>query len=142
MESEVKGMSQTVFDEKDFIKRVPKKVLERTKENMEVYNMDLTDSFQEATRELAKEGTTLWKAWYYDDFREYVPCIYEPKYLDFSKYPLKYKDKQNARKTEPSRKNRVVAIYNKNSRGNFKMEKRIRKILPSKCTKNPAIQFN
>ena len=52
-------MSQTVFDENDFIKRVPKKILERTKENMEVYHMDLADSFQEATRELAKKGTTL-----------------------------------------------------------------------------------
>lgn len=29
-------MSQTVFDENDFIKRVPKKILERTRENMEV----------------------------------------------------------------------------------------------------------
>ena len=86
-------MSQIVFDENDFVKQVPKKILERTRKNMEVYHMDLADSFQEATRELAKKGTTLWKAWYYDDFREYVPCIYEPKYLDFSKYPLKYKDK-------------------------------------------------
>ena len=86
-------MSQTVFDENDFIKRVPKKILERTRENMEVYHMDLADSFQEATRELAKKGTTLWKAWYYDDFREYVPCIYCPEYLDLSRYPLKYKGK-------------------------------------------------
>lgn len=54
-------MSQTVFDENDFIKRVPKKILERTRENMEVYHMDLADSFQEATRELAKKGATLWK---------------------------------------------------------------------------------
>ena len=42
-------MSQTVFDENDFIKRVPKKILERTRENMEVYHMDLADSFQEAS---------------------------------------------------------------------------------------------
>lgn len=83
-------MSQTIFDENDFIKRVPKKILERTRENMEVYHMDLADSFQEATRELAKKGTTLWKAWYYDDFREYVPCIYRPEYLDLSKYPLNW----------------------------------------------------
>ena len=48
-------MSQTVFDENDFIKRVLKKILERTRENMEVYHMDLADSFQEATRELAKK---------------------------------------------------------------------------------------
>ena len=76
-------MSQTVFDRNDFIKSVPKNILERTKENMEVYNLSLTDAFQEATRTLAKKGTELWKAWYYDDFRAYVPCIYDHKYLDF-----------------------------------------------------------
>ena len=85
-------MSQTVFDRNDFIKSVPKNILERTKENMEVYNLSLTDAFQEATRTLAKKGTELWKAWYYDDFRAYVPCIYDRKYLDFNKYPLKYKN--------------------------------------------------
>lgn len=83
-------MSNLVFDENDFVKRVPKKILQRTKENMEVYNLTLTDAFPEAVRELAKKGTTLWKAWYYDDFREYVPCIYAQKYLDLNKYPLKY----------------------------------------------------
>ena len=67
------------------LKYVPKNILERTKENMEVYNLSLTDAFQEATRSLAKKGTELWKAWYYDDFRAYVPCIYDPKYLDLSK---------------------------------------------------------
>ena len=81
------------FDETDFAKRVPKKILDRTKENMEVYNMGLYDSFKEAVREFSKTGTKLWKAWYYDDFREYVPCIYCPEYLDLSKYPLKYKGK-------------------------------------------------
>lgn len=81
------------FDETDFAKRVPKKILDRTKENMEVYNMGLYDSFKEAVRELSKTGTKLWKAWYYDDFREYIPCVYNQKYLDFEKYPLKYKEK-------------------------------------------------
>ena len=71
-------MSNTVFDEDDFIKDIPKNILERTKENMEVYHL---------------EGTELWKAWYYDDFRAYVPCIYEQKYLDLKKYPLKYEGK-------------------------------------------------
>ena len=42
------------FDETDFAKRVPKKILDRTKENMEVYNMGLYDSFKEAVRELSK----------------------------------------------------------------------------------------
>lgn len=65
-------MSNTVFDEDDFIKDIPKNILERTKENMEVYHIDLRDAFQEAVREFAQEGTELWKAWYYDDFRAYV----------------------------------------------------------------------
>lgn len=86
-------MSNTVFDEDDFIKDIPKNILERTKENMEVYHIDLRDAFQEAVREFAQEGTVLWKAWYYDDFRAYVPCIYEQKYLDLEKYPLKYEGK-------------------------------------------------
>ena len=81
------------FDETDFAKRVSKKILDRAKENMEVYSMGLYDSFKEAVRELSKPGTKLWKAWYYDDFREYIPCVYNQKYLDFEKYPLKYKDK-------------------------------------------------
>lgn len=93
-------MSQLIFEETDFIKPVPKTILKRTKENMEKYNMDLADSFQEAVRKFAKEGTTLWMAWYYDDFREYVPCIYEPKYLDFSKYPLKYENLKNGGRTK------------------------------------------
>ena len=84
-------MSITVFDRDDFKKEVPEEVILRTKENMEVYNMDLNDSFQEAARTLAKKGTDLWKAWYYDDFREYIPCAYLAKYLDFDIYPLKYK---------------------------------------------------
>ena len=86
-------MSNTVFDEDDFIKDIPKNILERTKENMEVYHIDLRDAFQEAVREFDQEGTELWKAWYYDDFRAYVPCIYEQKYLDLEKYPLKYEGK-------------------------------------------------
>lgn len=81
------------FDETDFAKRVSKKILDRTKENMEVYSIGLYDSFKEAVRELSKTGTKLWKAWYYDDFREYIPCVYNQKYLDFEKYPLKYKEK-------------------------------------------------
>ena len=84
-------MSTTVFDRDDFKKEVPEEVILRTKENMEVYNMDLNDSFQEAARTLAPKGTDLWKAWYYDDFREYIPCAYQEKYLDFDVYPLKYK---------------------------------------------------
>lgn len=75
------------------IGRVSKKIRERTKENMEVYHMCLSDSFEEAVRELAKKGTELWKAWYYSDFRKFIPSAYVQEYLDFEKYPLKYADK-------------------------------------------------
>ena len=71
-------------------KKVPKEIVERTIENVEVYNLSLGDAFEEAVRKLAKKGTNLWKAWYYSDFREYLPEIYQTEYLDFSKYPLKY----------------------------------------------------
>ena len=86
-------MSTTLFQETDFVKPVPENIMKRTKENMEVYNMDLYDSFQEAVKTLAEKGTELWKAFYYDDFRKYIPCAYDQKYLDFEKHPLKYAGK-------------------------------------------------
>lgn len=82
-----------IFDEKYFAKKIPKKILKRTKENMEIYGLTLDEAFEEAVRTLAKRGSKLWKAWYYSDFREYLPCLYEPGYLDFCKYPLKYDGK-------------------------------------------------
>ena len=81
------------YDDNLIIGRVPKKIKDRTKENIEVYNMCLYDSFKEAVKELAKEGTKLYKAWYYDDFRKFIPSVYNPEYLDFSKYQLKYANK-------------------------------------------------
>ena len=81
------------YDDELIVKKVPKVVRKRTQENMEVYNMCLSDAFKEAAKTYAKEGTELWKAWHYDDFRKYIPSIYRPKYLDFAKYPLKYADK-------------------------------------------------
>lgn len=83
-------MSKTRFDESDIKRKVPKKVIERTRENMETYHMTLGDAFKEAARELAKPGTRLFNAWYHNDFREYIPSVYEEKYLDFEKYPLEY----------------------------------------------------
>ena len=80
------------YDDSLIIGRVPKKIKDRTKENMEVYNMCLYDSFKEAVKELAKEGTKLYKALYYDDFRKFIPSVYNPEYLDFSKYPLRYNE--------------------------------------------------
>ena len=77
----------------EFAKRIPKAIRERTEENYYKYNMNLADSFKEAVKTFAKKGTKLWKAWYYDDFREYIPSEYREEYLDFKKYPLKYKGK-------------------------------------------------
>ena len=73
--------------------KVPQNIRKRTKENMEEYNMCLSDSFEEAVKTYAKEDTELYKAWYYSDFRKYIPSAYESKYLDFTKYPLKYAGK-------------------------------------------------
>lgn len=84
-------MSCTVYDEKCFSKRVPKAIRERTKENMEVYFLSLADAFEEAVRTLSPKGSRLWRAWYHNDFREYIPCAYESQYLNFKAYPLKYK---------------------------------------------------
>lgn len=69
---------------------VPQDIIDRTIENIEVYHMGLYDSFAEACRELAPKGSELYKAWYYDDFRLFIPNAYDEKYLDFKKYPLKY----------------------------------------------------
>lgn len=76
-----------------FAKRVPKVIKERTEENYYTYHMSLVDAFEEAVKNLAKKGTKLWKAWYWSDFREYLPSEYDAKYLDFKKYPLAYKGK-------------------------------------------------
>ncbi len=76
-----------------FANRVNRKIRERTRENMEEYCMSLSDAFEEAVRTFAKRGTELWKAWYYSDFRKFIPSAYRKEYLDFKKYPLKYAGK-------------------------------------------------
>ena len=70
--------------------KVSKKVRERTQENMNVYFMGLYDAFREAAFTYAKPGTELYKAWYYDDFRKFIPSAYMPESLNFGKCPLKY----------------------------------------------------
>ena len=87
-------MGKTVFNESDIKRKVPKKVIERVRESMETYNMSLGDAFKEAACKFSKPGTRLFAAWYYDDFREYIPSEYQEKYLDFEKYPLKYETKE------------------------------------------------
>ena len=79
-----------MFDENLFYNNVPKTIIKRTKKYMDEYCLCLSDAFEDAVKELAKPGTELYNAWYYSDFRRFVPAMYDNKYLDFSNYPLKY----------------------------------------------------
>lgn len=67
--------------EKLIIKKVPKRIIIRTRSNMNKYCMDFHDAFQEAVRTYAKPDTDLWRAFYFNDFREYIPTVYFPDYL-------------------------------------------------------------
>lgn len=82
----------TFFDDM-IAKEVSAAVKNRTKENMEKFHMSLADAFNEAARAFSEKGSELYDAWYADDFRAYIPSAYQEKYLDFEKYPLKYKMK-------------------------------------------------
>ena len=72
------------------VKRVSKAIRERTRENMDVHMMSLNDAFSEAVRECGTKSKELLHAWYFSDYRKYIPSAYIPDYLDFNKYPLRY----------------------------------------------------
>ena len=74
----------------DFKGRIPKIIKDEAVKYMEEEGVSLYDAFNWACREYAEKGSELWKAWYYSDFRKFIPSAYEPEYLDFKKYPLKY----------------------------------------------------
>lgn len=84
--------AKTVYHDEMIVRKVPKWIRERTKENMDVFGMGLYDAFQEAVRNYPKlkRGSELWKAWYYDDFRLFIPSAINPERMDFYKYPLRY----------------------------------------------------
>lgn len=79
------------YNEKYIVRRVSKKIRERTKENMDNFSMSLYDAFDEAVRFVSTKSVELRKAWYFSDYRKYIPSAYNCEYLDFDKYPLKYK---------------------------------------------------
>lgn len=81
------------YNDKLICRRVPRLVRERTKESMEVFGMSLGDAFKEAAGWYAEKGTELFDAWMFDDYRKFIPSAYTEEYLDFDKYPLKYKRK-------------------------------------------------
>ena len=89
-------MNKSVWRELDtsvFIKPIPKYIMNCIKKYYEVYGVGLSDAIEGGFREKANNKNTIWwKMWYYNDFREICPSIYLPEYLDFEKYPLKYKE--------------------------------------------------
>lgn len=99
----VGGYSTTIADkartfmedtDKALLGRIKKPVSDLVKqltvEGMERYGLDLYDAFKSAASTAADKRTMLYKAWYKDDFREYIPSAYIPEYLNFEKYPLAY----------------------------------------------------
>lgn len=65
-------------------------VKQLTAEGIERYGLGLYDAFKSAAAIGAEKGTKLYKAWYVNDLREYIPSSVFPDYLDFEKYPLAY----------------------------------------------------
>lgn len=77
------------LDESLIAKPIPKYLMERIKWYYERIGVSLGDAVRYAFRDKANRKNTLWyKAWYYDDYREIIPCAYSKEYLDFEKYPL------------------------------------------------------
>lgn len=72
---------------------VPKEVRRKTHWYRKYRCMGLYDAFKEAVRESDVNGHELQFAFYYDDYRKFIPSEYLPEYLDFEKYPLRYQDK-------------------------------------------------
>lgn len=78
------------FEKNMIVKRVPRAVVEATASNMENFNMSLYDAFDLAVRENVHKPTELFWAWYYSDFRKFIPSAYRKEYLNFKEFPLRY----------------------------------------------------
>ena len=78
------------FEKNMIVRRVPKAVREATRVYMDEYNMSLADAFGEAVRENVHKPTELFWAWYYSDFRKFIPSAYRKEYLNFKEFPLRY----------------------------------------------------
>lgn len=77
-----------------FSGRIPAKIKHLTLYYMDYYCVTLSDAFESAVKESVKKGCELWAAWYYVDFRKFIPSAYVPDSLDFKKHPLAYKYKK------------------------------------------------
>ena len=83
-----------MFNEKMIYGKVPKMIIESTRQGMEIYGLSLYDAFREAVREYPRlnHDSELYKAWFEDDFRRFIPSAYHAEYLDFNRHPLLYDD--------------------------------------------------
>lgn len=70
--------------------KVSKRIREKTRYYMDVCHIGLYDAFKEAAREHGK-SREIRHAFFFDDYRKFIPAAYCPEFLDFKKYPLKYK---------------------------------------------------
>ena len=76
------------LDESKIVKPIPKQLLAMVRTRYEKYGMGLADSFHSAVRDYTRRSKELQKAFYYEDYRAFIPSEYLPEYLDFNKHPL------------------------------------------------------
>lgn len=69
---------------------IPYNLKRKTLNLMDRHCLGLSDAFEIVARENSVKGSKLWAAWYWCDFREFIPMAYRPQFLDFNKYPLSY----------------------------------------------------
>lgn len=79
-----------IFNE-DLFYHVPKYIIKEIKKTIDEYGVCLSDAIEWTFRDYAKQGSELWKAWYYSDYRRFIPSWYSQEELDFNKHPLKYR---------------------------------------------------
>ena len=79
---------------KNIYGNVPSRIRRRTYYYMKKYYLNLADAFKEAVRvDYELDPSTysdLINAFFFDDYRAFIPGEYLSKYLDFEKYPLAY----------------------------------------------------
>ncbi len=68
------------------VRRVPKRIMQRTKWYMEERFMGLYDAFKEAVREYPHPSKELHAAFMDDDYRDYIPSAYLPECLSKTRY--------------------------------------------------------
>ena len=66
-----------MFSRDMIVESVPKYIIERTRVNMDRYDLDLYDAFKEAVRAYGKRASyKLRNAFMRDDYSDYIPSAY------------------------------------------------------------------